>query len=167
VEWRKAADAGARSGLASATRDRLDREEIEQLRTRAEWAEAALVKTKAALELVGKADALLETLSESAPTTKRSIMLVAQPIQRDMLRALVGVVVPAEVVLGQCELAPGGFMAIEMDDGMRRGFAETRWADSNPTARPRSWDQPGCRDAGDNVTVRRALQRVCLVTAWR
>ena len=33
VEWRKAADAGARSGLAPATKDRRDRE-IEQLRDR-------------------------------------------------------------------------------------------------------------------------------------
>jgi transposase len=71
VEWRKAADAGARSGLAPAARDRRDRE-IEQLRARAEKAEAELAKTRAALELVGKAHALLETLSESADTQKRS-----------------------------------------------------------------------------------------------
>ena len=71
VEWRKAADAGARSGLAPAARDRRDRE-IEQLRARAEKAEAELAKTRAALDLVGKAHALLETLSESADTQKRS-----------------------------------------------------------------------------------------------
>jgi transposase len=71
VEWRKAADAGARSGLAPAARDRRDRE-IEQLRARAENAEAELAKTRAALDLVGKAHALLETLSESADTQKRS-----------------------------------------------------------------------------------------------
>ena len=71
VEWRKAADAGARSGLAPAVRDRRDRE-IEQLRARAEKAEAELAKTRAALDLVGKAHALLETLSESADTQKRS-----------------------------------------------------------------------------------------------
>jgi transposase len=59
VEWRKAADAGARSGLAPATRDRRDRE-IE------------LTKTRAALDLVGKAHALLETLSESAEPPRRS-----------------------------------------------------------------------------------------------
>ena len=66
---RKAADAGARSGLTPATKDRRDRE-IEQLRTRAEKAEAELTKTRAALDLVGKAHALLETLSESADTGK-------------------------------------------------------------------------------------------------
>ena len=61
----------ARSGLAPAARDRRDRE-IEQLRARAEKAEAELAKTRAALDLVGKAHALLETLSESADTQKRS-----------------------------------------------------------------------------------------------
>ena len=65
IEWRKAADAGARSGLGPATRDRRDRE-IEALRARAEKAEAELARTRAALDLVGKAHALLETLSESA-----------------------------------------------------------------------------------------------------
>ncbi len=71
VEWRKAAEAGARTGLGPSVRDRRDRE-IEQLRARAERAEAELAKTKAALDLVGKAHALLETLSESAEQPKRS-----------------------------------------------------------------------------------------------
>jgi transposase-like protein len=71
VEWRKAADAGARSALAPVARDRRDRE-IEQLRARAEKAEAELTKTRAALDLVGKAHALLETLSESAEPPRRS-----------------------------------------------------------------------------------------------
>jgi len=71
IEWRRAAEAGARSGLSPATRDRRDRE-IEQLRARAEKAEAELSRTRAALDLVGKAHALLETLSESADTQKRS-----------------------------------------------------------------------------------------------
>ena len=71
VEWRKAADAGARSGLAAVARDRRDRE-IEQLRARAEKAESELARTRAALDLVGKAHALLETLSESAEPPKRS-----------------------------------------------------------------------------------------------
>ena len=71
IEWRKAAEAGARSGLGPATRDRRDRE-IEQLRARAEKAEAELTRTKAALDLVGKAHALLETLSESAEQPRRS-----------------------------------------------------------------------------------------------
>ena len=71
VEWRKAAEAGARSGLGPATKDRRDRE-IEQLRARAEKAEAELTRTRAALDLVGKAHALLGTLSESAEPPRRS-----------------------------------------------------------------------------------------------
>lgn len=67
----KAADAGAKSGLAPAARDRRDRE-IEQLRKRAEKAEADLARTQAALDLVGNAHALLETLSESVEQAKRS-----------------------------------------------------------------------------------------------
>src|SRR3954447_5387880 len=49
VEWRKAAEAGARSGLAPASKDRRDHE-IEQLRARAERAEAELTRTRAALD---------------------------------------------------------------------------------------------------------------------
>jgi transposase len=71
VEWRKAAQAGTTSALGPKARDRRDRE-IQQLRVRAEKAEAELAKTKAALDLVGKAHALLETLSESTDTPKRS-----------------------------------------------------------------------------------------------
>ncbi len=67
VEWRKAAPAG----LGPARRDRRDRE-IAVLRARAEKAEAELSRTKAALDLVGKAHALLETISESAEPEKRS-----------------------------------------------------------------------------------------------
>ena len=69
TEWRKAAEAGAAAALSPKTKDRRDRE-IEALRTRAEKAEAELAKTKAALDLVGKAHALLETLSESTGTPK-------------------------------------------------------------------------------------------------
>ncbi len=71
AEWRKAAEAGATSALGPKSRDRRDWE-IEQLRARAEKAEAELAKTQAALDLVGKAHALLETLSESTDTPKRS-----------------------------------------------------------------------------------------------
>jgi len=71
IEWRKAAQAGAEAGLGPAARDRRDRE-IEQLRARAEKAEAELVRSRAALDLMGKAHALLETLSESAEPPKRS-----------------------------------------------------------------------------------------------
>ncbi|MDP9823628.1 transposase-like protein [Nocardioides massiliensis] len=69
VDWRKAARAGASSALGPKSRDRRDRE-IEQLRARAEKAEAELARTQAALDLVGKAHALLETLSESTGTPK-------------------------------------------------------------------------------------------------
>lgn len=69
TEWRKAAEAGATTGLGPKAKDRRDRQ-IEQLKTRAEKAEAELARTKAALDLVGKAHALLETLSESTGTPK-------------------------------------------------------------------------------------------------
>ncbi len=73
VEWRRAAEAGAVTGLGPQTgrsKDRRDRE-IEQLRARAEKAEAELARTQAALDLVGKAHALLERLSESTGLAKR------------------------------------------------------------------------------------------------
>ena len=70
IDWRRAAAAAA-GGSPTAPPDRRDRE-ITQLRARAERAEAELAKTRAALDLVGKAHALLETLSESADTPTRS-----------------------------------------------------------------------------------------------
>lgn len=69
TKWRKAAAAGVTTALGPKSRDRRDRE-IEQLRTRAEKAEAELARTRAALDIVGKAHALLETLSESTGTPK-------------------------------------------------------------------------------------------------
>jgi transposase len=75
TEWRRARDAGALAGLTPAPRAAKrspEQAEIERLRSRAERAEAELAKTKAALEVVGKAHALLELLSESADTTPRS-----------------------------------------------------------------------------------------------
>lgn len=69
TEWRKTAEAGATAALSPKTKDRRDRE-IEVLRARAENAEAELAKTTAALDLVGKAHALLETLSENTGTPK-------------------------------------------------------------------------------------------------
>ena len=71
AEWRKAAETGAQAGLGPAAKDRRDRE-IEALQDRAQKAEAELARTKAALDLVGKAHALLETISESAEPPKRS-----------------------------------------------------------------------------------------------
>ena len=69
VEWRKARDAGALAGLAPSPRSSRrtpEQAEIERLRARAEKAERELAKTQAALQVVGKAHALLELLAESA-----------------------------------------------------------------------------------------------------
>lgn len=71
VEWRRARDAGALAGLAASPRPvKRSPEQLanDRLRARAERAERELAKTKAALEVVGKAHALLELLSESADT---------------------------------------------------------------------------------------------------
>ncbi len=79
VEWRRARDAGmlggggaattaAKSGAAS------DAAALAKATRRAERAEAELAKTKTALEIMGKAHALLEMLAESAdsePKPKR------------------------------------------------------------------------------------------------
>lgn len=75
VEWRRARDAGALDGLTSRPgRSGRSAEEVEnqQLRAANEKLERELAKTRAALEVVGKAHALLELLSESADTEKRS-----------------------------------------------------------------------------------------------
>jgi transposase len=74
-EWRRAADAGALDGLAKqARRPRKSSEqnEIERLRRKVEALEAELTRKDAALDLVGKAHALLETLSESAGVKPKS-----------------------------------------------------------------------------------------------
>jgi transposase-like protein len=75
VEWRRARDAGALSGLAApARRPRRTPEqvELERVRRRNQRLEAELARTKTALEIVGKAHALLEQLSESADSAPRS-----------------------------------------------------------------------------------------------
>lgn len=74
-EWRKARDSGALAGLTpSAKPGRKSAEQLEnaKLLARAERAERELAKTKAALEIVGKAHALLGLISESADTEPRS-----------------------------------------------------------------------------------------------
>ncbi len=74
-EWRKARDSGALSALGPATRPSktsAEQRELAKATARAERAERELAKTKAALEIVGKAHALLEMLSESADTERRS-----------------------------------------------------------------------------------------------
>lgn len=75
VEWRRARDAGALAGLTGQPRPAKrtpEQAENERLRARAERAEAELARTKAALDIVGKAHALLELLSESADAETRS-----------------------------------------------------------------------------------------------
>ena len=74
-EWRKARDSGALAGLTPAPKPgRKSAEQLEhaKLLARAERAERELAKTRAALEIVGKAHALLGLISESADTEPRS-----------------------------------------------------------------------------------------------
>ena len=72
VEWRRARDTGMLTGSGAPSAGRRGRSpeqaEIARLRARAERAERELAETKAALDVVGKAHALLELLSESADT---------------------------------------------------------------------------------------------------
>jgi transposase len=74
AEWRKQAEAGARQGLAARSKKRRSREELEleRLRAKNERLTAELERTRLALEITGKAHALLEQLSESADTEPRS-----------------------------------------------------------------------------------------------
>ena len=74
AEWRKARDAGARDGLAPKPKAKRSPEqlEVEKLRRRNERLEAELSRTKLALEITGKAHALLELLSESADSDPKS-----------------------------------------------------------------------------------------------
>jgi len=75
TEWRKARDAGALDALETRTRQprRHPAEvELEKLRRRHERTEAELARTRLALDLMGKASALLESLAESADTERPS-----------------------------------------------------------------------------------------------
>jgi len=74
-EWRKQRDNGALAGLAPQPRiDRRPAGDVELDRSRRQVArlEAELQRTKMALEIMGKAHALLELISESADTEPRS-----------------------------------------------------------------------------------------------
>lgn len=76
IEWRRARDAGVLAGPASRPGRRPgkspERAEVERLRRENERLQAELAKTRAALDVVGKAHALLGLLSESAePTPER------------------------------------------------------------------------------------------------
>jgi transposase-like protein len=70
IEWRRARDAGALAGMAARPSRRSgktpEQRENERLAAENAWLAAELARTKAALEVVGKAHALLELLSESA-----------------------------------------------------------------------------------------------------
>jgi len=75
IEWRRARDAGALAGVADKPRKpaRSDgAREAERLRVENERLRTELAKTKAALDVVGKAHALLGLISESADTDPRS-----------------------------------------------------------------------------------------------
>ena len=75
AEWRKAANAGARQGLAGKSRTSrrsAEQVELDKLRRKTERLESELARTRLALEITGKAHALLEMLSESADSEKRS-----------------------------------------------------------------------------------------------
>lgn len=75
AEWAKQRDSGALSALAP--KPRSDKRaaadvELDRSRRRVARLEAELERTRMALEIMGKAHALLELISESADTAKRS-----------------------------------------------------------------------------------------------
>lgn len=75
IEWRRARDAGALAGVADKPRKpaRSDADrEAERLRAENERLRTELAKTRAALDVVGKAHALLGLISESADADPRS-----------------------------------------------------------------------------------------------
>ncbi len=74
AEWRKARDAGAREGLSAKGKPKRSAEQVEldKLRRRTTQLQAELDRTKLALEITGKAHALLEMLSESADFEPKS-----------------------------------------------------------------------------------------------
>jgi len=75
VEWRRARDVGALRALTPKVRTSArgpEHAELERATKRIARLEAELAKTRAALDVVGKAHALLELLSESAEPETRS-----------------------------------------------------------------------------------------------
>lgn len=72
IEWTRARDAGALTGAAASTapakgaKKIAEQVELEKLRRRNDKLESDLKKTRMALDIMGKAHALLEELSESA-----------------------------------------------------------------------------------------------------
>jgi len=75
AEWRKARDAACLDALAPRGRPAKrspEQVEVEKLRRKNERLEAELARTRLALDITGKAHALLELLSESADTEPKS-----------------------------------------------------------------------------------------------
>jgi transposase-like protein len=71
-EWRRKRDAGTLNAQAKTSkRSGGAQGEVERLRRRNERLEAELSQTRLALEITGKAYALLETISESAASTSK------------------------------------------------------------------------------------------------
>jgi transposase len=72
IEWTRARDAGALDGVTDSRRSTkhpkrsVETVELERLRARNAKLEAQLSTTRSALDIMGKAHALLEQLSESA-----------------------------------------------------------------------------------------------------
>jgi transposase len=74
-EWRKQRDRGVLAGLAPKGRSvkaTAEQVELDRLRRRNARLESELERTRLALEITGKAHALLELISESADTEPRS-----------------------------------------------------------------------------------------------
>jgi transposase len=73
TEWKKAREAGTLSALGTKPRTvrSADAKEAERLRKKNERLEAELKKTRTALEIVGKAHALLEMLPQSADADEK------------------------------------------------------------------------------------------------
>jgi len=70
-EWRKQRDRGTLHAPAARKRKSAEQVELERLRRRNEKLEKELKKTQLALEITGKAHALLELLSESADNEQK------------------------------------------------------------------------------------------------
>jgi len=73
TEWRKLRDAGVLAGKQAGARlgrPSKDQAELSRLRRQLALVEQRLSRTEAALEIMGKAHALLEDLSESAEAPK-------------------------------------------------------------------------------------------------
>ena len=73
AEWRRARDAGGKSGLGQVQRKKTSRDAkaLAKANAKIERLESDLVKHKLALDIAGKAHALLEMLAESAQDERK------------------------------------------------------------------------------------------------